>query len=131
MAPTSRREFLAASSAAALAFSAPASALGANDRITVGVIGCGGMGSSHARNLASRKDVSIAYVCDPDSQRAAAAAKDVEKGSGKAPQAVKDLRQVLDDKAVDAVWIATCDHWHAPAAILVADANKHVYVEKP
>ncbi len=44
---------------------------------------------------------------------------------------MKDLRQVLDDRSVDAVWIATPDHWHAPAAILALDAGKHVYVEKP
>ena len=53
------------------------------------------------------------------------------KGSGKAPEAVNDLRHVLDDRRVDAVWIATPDHWHAPAAILALNAGKHVYVEKP
>jgi len=128
MSVTSRREFLVQAGVASVALGA---APQANDRITVGVIGCGGMGTSHAKTLAARKDVSIAYVCDPDSTRAAAAAKAVEALTGKAPAAVPDLRKVLDDKAVDAVWIATCDHWHAPAAILAADAGKHVYVEKP
>jgi predicted dehydrogenase len=125
----SRREFIAAG--AALAVAGPARADAAQDRIGVGVIGCGGMGSSHARTLAGRKDVRIAWVCDPDAQRSGSTAKSVEKASGEAPKTAKDLRQVLDDKAVDAVWIATCDHWHAPAAILAADAGKHVYVEKP
>jgi predicted dehydrogenase len=60
-----------------------------------------------------------------------AAAKHVETGAGKTPRTVKDLRQVLDDRRVDAVLIATPDHWHAPAAILALDAGKHVYVEKP
>ena len=60
-----------------------------------------------------------------------AAAKKVEAALEKAPKAVKDMRQVLDDKKVDAVFIATPDHWHAPAAILALDAGKHVYVEKP
>src|SRR5213075_2347224 len=63
--------------------------------------------------------------------RLAKAAKLAETGSGKAPRAVQDLRQVLDDRNVDAVFIATPDHWHAPAAILALDAGKNVYVEKP
>ena len=100
-------------------------------RVTVGLIGAGGMGSNHLRLLAGRRDVEVAYVCDVDRNRLAEAAAVVEKGSGKAPEAVNDLRQVLDDRRVDAVWIATPDHWHAPAAILALNAGKHVYVEKP
>src|SRR4051794_29636482 len=100
-------------------------------RVTVGLIGAGGMGSNHLRLLAARRDVEVAHVCDVDGDRLAEAGKVVEKGSGKAPQTVKDLRRVLDDRRVDAVWIATPDHWHAPAAILTLDAGKHVYVEKP
>src|SRR5690606_3003831 len=73
----------------------------------------------------------IAYVCDVDQRRLAQAAKDVEDISGNAPQAVGDMRRILDDRQVDAVWIATPDHWHAPATILACDAGKHVYVEKP
>lgn len=126
MTTSDRREFLA--QATALAMAGPVSA---NDMFTVGVIGCGGMGTSHARTLAARKDVAIAYVCDPDDKRSQAASKAVESIAGKAPVPVRDLRKVLDDKSVDAVWVATCDHWHAPAAILAADAGKHVYVEKP
>jgi predicted dehydrogenase len=101
------------------------------DRIVVGVIGPGGMGSNHVRNLTARKDVEVAYVCDVDQKRLATAGEMVTSATGKAPKAVKDLRQVLDDKDVHAVFIATPDHWHAPAAILALDAGKHVYVEKP
>src|SRR5439155_12894395 len=79
----------------------------------------------------ARKDVDFAYVCDVDQQRLQKAVEVVKSASGKAPQAVGDLRKVLDDRRVDAVWIATPDHWHAPAAILAMDAGKHVYVEKP
>jgi predicted dehydrogenase len=61
----------------------------------------------------------------------AKAAEVVRSTSGKAPQQATDLRKVLDDKSVDAVFVATPDHWHAPAAILALDAGKHVYVEKP
>jgi predicted dehydrogenase len=86
---------------------------------------------NHTRLLAARKDVELAYVCDIDQKRLANAAKTVESASGNTPKAVKDMRQVFDDKRVDAVFIATPDHWHAPAAILALDAGKHVYVEKP
>jgi predicted dehydrogenase len=103
----------------------------AGQRVAVGLIGAGGMGSNHLRLLAARRDVEVAYVCDVDRDRLAAAGAVVEKGSGKAPDGVKDLRRILDDRRVDAVWIATPDHWHAPAAILALDAGKHVYVEKP
>ena len=127
-----RRDFLqtAAAGAAALAFTPPTSAADSR-KIVVGVIGPGGMGSNHVSNLVKRPDVEIAYVCDVDKNRSANAAKAVEKTSKKASKAVGDMRKVLDDKAVDAVFIATPDHWHAPAAILALDAGKHVYVEKP
>lgn len=127
-----RRVFLAqAGAAAAAALSGPSRANAANDRVVAAVVGCGGMGSNHARALAARPDVSVAYVCDPDASRAEAAAKAVERAGGAAPKAVRDLRRVLDDPSVDAVWVATCDHWHAPATILACEAGKHVYVEKP
>lgn len=134
MSSTNRRTFLqqAAVGAAAVATARRASrAAEANDRFVVGVIGPGGMGGNHLRLLAERKDVTVAYVCDPDRQRLAAAAKLVEERTGKAPRAVADMRAVYDDRQVDAVFIATPDHWHAPASILALDAGKHVYVEKP
>jgi predicted dehydrogenase len=81
--------------------------------------------------LARRDDVRLAYVCDVDQNRLAEAARTVESSSQSAAAAVTDLRRVLDDAQVDAVLIATPDHWHAPAAILALDAGKHVYVEKP
>lgn len=104
---------------------------GANERLKVAVIGPGGMGSNHLKLLAESKAVDLAWVCDVDETRRGQAAETAEKLSGRAPKAVKDLREVLDNKAVDAIWIATPDHWHAPAAILACDAGKHVYVEKP
>jgi len=71
-------------------------------------------------------DSTVAYVCDPDKNRAEHAKKRTN-----ADHAVADMRKIFDDKSVDAVLIASCDHWHAPAAILAANAGKHVYVEKP
>ncbi len=134
MIDTSRRDFLksgtlAASGVAALAWTTNAAR--ANERIAIGLIGCGGMGSNHLRAFAGYKDVEVAYVCDPDAERLANAVKAAESAGAKTPKAVKDLREILSDKAVDAVVIATPDHWHGPAAILACDAGKHVYVEKP
>jgi predicted dehydrogenase len=100
----------------------------AEDRIVLGLIGCGGRGIQDAANFQKTSNVELAYVCDVDEGRRLAAAKTLGLG---ARQAVSDLRQILDDKAVDAVIVATPDHWHSPASILACDAGKHVYVEKP
>jgi predicted dehydrogenase len=131
MAKTTRRQFLkhtgVGAAGAALALSGAARrAAGANERITVGLIGCGGRGSGLGRSFRGQKDVHLAYVCDPDRSRLRQAAKALGADHG-----VTDLRKILDDKAVDAVIIATPDHWHAPAAVLACRAGKHVYVEKP
>lgn len=131
MQTTGRRTFLQAAGLGAAALTLSSSAHAADRKLIVGMIGPGGMGSNHLRRLVARKDVEVAYVCDPDQTRLANAAKEVESKSSKPAKAVKDLRHVLDDKTVDAVFIATPDHWHAPAAILALDAGKHVYVEKP
>ena len=101
------------------------SAAGANERLAVGLIGCGGQGQALGQAFLAN-DVKMAYVCDADSRRA-----EQTKEQCKADHAVADLRKVFDDKAVDAVAVATPDHWHAPAAILACEAGKHVYVEKP
>jgi predicted dehydrogenase len=127
-----RRRFLQSSvvTSAALATAASARA-DAGQKVIVGVIGPGGMGTNHLSLLGVRKDVEIAYVCDVDTRRLEAAVKVVEKATGKAPRAVKDMRTVYEDKTVDAVFITTPDHWHTPAALLALKAGKHVYVEKP
>lgn len=103
---------------------APLGAAGANDRVTMGVIGMS-RGRVLAKELAEH-GVKIAYVCDVDQGRLARAQKE-----SNAEHAVTDLRRVLDDKSVDAVAVAAPDHWHASAALLACDAGKHVYVEKP
>jgi predicted dehydrogenase len=108
-----------------LATAVPASALGANERVHLGVIGLS-RGRSLCEAFAKQADARLAYVCDTDRQRL----ESVSSRFG-ADKAVGDLREILDDPAVDAVAIATPDHWHAPAAILACEAGKHVYVEKP
>ncbi len=132
MAATNRRSFLkkTAAGVATLSAASYARADGANERIVVGVIGPGGMGSSHIRTLVTQRDVQIAHVCDVDRNRLAAAVKNAT-ANGREPAAVGDLRRVLDQREIDAVFIATPDHWHAPATILALAADKHVYVEKP
>ena len=131
-----RRAFLEQTGAtlaatAALSLVKPARAAAANDTIAMALIGCGGRGRSVARNLAALDGVTMTWVCDPDQRRAAEAVRELEDATGRRPRVTADLREVLDDDAVDAVQIATPDHWHAPAAILACQAGKHVYVEKP
>ncbi|GBD37641.1 Inositol 2-dehydrogenase [bacterium HR36] len=132
MSPSTRRTFLGHSAALALGTAWASRGLAApSRRIVLGIIGTGGMGMHHLRLLAQRTDVSLAYICDVDAQRLAKAAQEVTKLNASQPKAVKDLRHILEDRQVDAVFIATPDHWHAPAALLALQAEKHVYVEKP
>src|SRR5688572_19492471 len=131
----SRRAFIKQSSTAAaaagvLALAPSQNVLGANEKFTLALIGPGGMGTNLLNSFVAQPDVSIAYVCDPDEQRLNAAASIVEKAGGAAKK-VKDMRRIFEDKSIDAVIIATPDHWHAPATILACQAGKHVYVEKP
>jgi predicted dehydrogenase len=103
----------------------------ANETVTVAIIGCGIRGKQHARELARYADCEIAYVCDPDESRTAEVAALLVEQKRPAPKAVTDLRSILDDKSVDAVFIATCNHWHVLAAIWAMQAGKDAYVEKP
>ena len=102
----------------------------ANDRITLGFIGTGGRGSNLLGDFLKRGDCQVAWVADPDLKAAEAAAELVKKAGGDA-KAVQDFRKVLDDPSVNAVVIATPDHWHALATIWACQAGKDVYVEKP
>lgn len=127
MAKISRRRFLKVSALGAAAFAAPGLLFGDGARaLRVGLIGAGGRGDYLASMFAAVDGVKIVAVCDPDSGRAAKAAK---KYPGAAVYA--DLRKLLDDASIDAVIVATCNHWHVPAAVLAMKAGKDVYVEKP
>jgi predicted dehydrogenase len=105
--------------------------IGANDRITVGVMGANGRGSGMAANFARQKDTEVIYICDVEEKALAKGVNAVKKAVGKEPKGVKDFRSILSDKGLDAMYLAPPDHWHAPAAIICCAANKHVYVEKP
>ncbi len=122
-----RRFFVKGISGAALV----SRAVAAGDRLNVAVIGIRGRGRSIAASLAGMPEANITALCDVDENVYPRAAKAVEERNGKRPPFVKDPRRILDDRSVDAVFIATPDHWHAPATLLACDAGKDVYVEKP
>ena len=108
--------------------------LRANDRINIGVIGLRGRGQQHLESFAGMYDdgVYVKTVCDVDSQFLEPSRKVVaEKQKGNKPDAVKDLRKIYEDPEIDAVSIATPNHWHALATVWACQAGKHVYVEKP
>jgi predicted dehydrogenase len=105
--------------------------VGPNDRIRIACIGFNGQGCAHIRAYAGMNDVEIAMLCDTDTAVWPKGLKIIESAGKKAPACVQDLRRVFDDKSIDAVSIATPNHWHALAAIWAMQAGKDVYVEKP
>lgn len=104
---------------------------GANERISVGAIGVNSRGSALAQNFAKLKDCRISYICDVDSRAIDKCLGAVQKITGEKPTGEKDIRRLLEKKDLDAVIIATPDHWHAPAALMAMKAGKDVYLEKP
>ncbi|MDP2982698.1 MAG: Gfo/Idh/MocA family oxidoreductase [Candidatus Latescibacter sp.] len=128
----SRRSFIKtaalAGSAASFGGLIPSRVLGANDRINFGIIGVGGQGGGHLRSLVKRSkddNIQVVAVCDVFQKRLSEA-KNVCGGEG-----YMDFRKLLDRKDIDAVLIATPDHWHSKLCIDAMDSGKHVYCEKP
>ncbi|MFD2522592.1 Gfo/Idh/MocA family protein [Emticicia soli] len=109
----------------------PSTAFGANDRLRVAVIGVNGRGKDHISGFMKHENVEVATLCDVDKVVLQERATDFEKKYGKKVQTEQDLRKVYEDKTIDAVSIATPNHWHALAAIWACQAGKDVYVEKP
>jgi predicted dehydrogenase len=104
---------------------------GANDKIVLAIIGAGGRGLPCVINCCKvNENVEIKTVCDVNDARSARGVGEVEKQLGYKPQAVKNMKEVLDDRDIDAVWISTPDHWHGLATVWACQANKDVYVEK-
>ncbi|MFZ0305070.1 MAG: Gfo/Idh/MocA family oxidoreductase [Terracidiphilus sp.] len=134
----SRRTFLngLAAGAAGTAMASTARSygqiLGANDRVNFAVNGLNGRGYAHLDALKNNdKNARISYICDPDSKILAKFAGKAQQELGYAPKAEQDFRNALASKDVDAITVATPDHWHTPMAVLGLKAGKHVYVEKP
>ncbi len=127
-----RRRWLSA--AAATTISAPTILRGGptEQRLRVAVMGLGGRGTALATRFHSMPQTEVVAVADVDLERAGRAAESLGRlPAGKTPTVLADFRRFLDDRSVDIVIVATCNHWHAPAAILACQAGKHVYVEKP
>jgi len=103
----------------------------ASDRIRVAVIGCGGRGRDHVRYISKVPNVEIAALCDPDQTRMEQRAAELAPLAARKPALYQDLRKVLDDRGIDAITVAACNHWHALAAVWGCQAEKHVYAEKP
>ena len=123
-----RRSFLGA---AAAGLAATRARVAAADKVNVGMIGVGGRGRGLLGVYASLPDVNVTHLCDADQASLERANQVIAKAGARKPQTTNDMRHLLDDKEVDAVVVATPDHWHAPATILACDAGKDVYVEKP
>jgi predicted dehydrogenase len=135
---TSRRRFLTATTAAGplvlLGTRASRSIAGANDRIRIAVLGCNGRGRAHLNGFGKVPGVEIAAVVDPDQRVVDRTLANLQKKAGEKPLATRgerDFRRVLDDPSIDAITIATPNHWHSLMTIMAAQAGKHVYVEKP
>ncbi|HMV51457.1 MAG TPA: Gfo/Idh/MocA family oxidoreductase, partial [Blastocatellia bacterium] len=126
----SRRTFVSTTAASVVATAASAGrVLGANNRLRVGIIGCGGLAQgSHIPSLLRMKEtdnVEIVTVCDVYQKRLDQAAKTTSA------KPIKDYRALLDQKDIDYVAIVTPEHWHAKMTLDAADAGKHIYCEKP
>ena len=112
----------------------PSGAKGANDRIRIAVLGVNGRGKSHIEELmglAEKSNVEVAVLCDPDMDVLQTRAKEFETKYGKKVKIEQDFRKTYDDKSIDAVTLATPNHWHALQTIWACQAGKDVYVEKP
>ncbi|MBT5383060.1 MAG: Gfo/Idh/MocA family oxidoreductase, partial [Phycisphaerae bacterium] len=130
--PITRRTILRTAAASPLMLPALSwgRAIGSNDRLNMAVIGTGGMGTGHLRSLVNREgddNLNVIRVCDVYRRRLDNAAQIASLGAAKATM---EYERVLDDPDVDAVVIATPDHWHTKIAIEAMDAGKDVYCEK-
>ncbi len=130
-----RRQFLRRSAAAATAIGFPMVAssrvLGANDEIRLAVIGLGVRGGAHIGEFGKLAGVRLAAICDPDRERLATRAKEIEARYQYKPEQVVDVRKLMDMKSFDAVSVATMQYWHALPTIWACQTGRDVYVEKP
>lgn len=105
--------------------------LGANETIRVGVAGINGRGNAHIGEYLKMENVQVTHLIDPDSTLFEARSESIKKKTGAAPKCVQDIRKALEDKDLDAVSVATTNHWHSLITIWACQAGKDVYVEKP
>ena len=133
---TDRRNFIKKSALAGIGLGAfptilQAGGLAANEKITVGLIGCKGMGFNNLKTFLEKSNVECAALCDVDSNVLNERAAETEKIQGKKPALFADYRKLLEQKDIDAVIIGTPDHWHCLQMVDSVSAGKDVYCEKP
>ena len=135
MSKLNRRDFMKSSAAigAGLVLAGPASrVLGANDDIRVAVVGVGGQGGGHMRYFGENcKGSRLVAICDADRSHVENRAADFEKKNGVKLKTYTDVRELLEDKSIDAITSATPNHWHSLVTIWACQAGKDVYIEKP
>ncbi|MCL5098452.1 MAG: Gfo/Idh/MocA family oxidoreductase [Candidatus Omnitrophica bacterium] len=136
MSKITRRHFLGSMAVAGAAFTiggtkASGRILGANDTLRIGVAGLHGRGAAHVEAFAGMKNVQVVYLVDPDTRTFANRLKYVREKGGNTPKMVQDVRRALDDADLDAISIATPNHWHSLITVWACQAGKDVYVEKP
>jgi predicted dehydrogenase len=136
----SRRDFLKTSAKTGAGLAAlrsisfitqPERVFGANDRVQVAIIGLNGRGADHIREVSRQPNAQIAALCDVDSRVLDRRCAQMDKQGVPKPKTYTDIRKLLDDKSIDAITIATPNHWHSLMAIWGCQAGKDVYVEKP
>ena len=135
MAKVTRRSFMGQSLTAAGAVAAASrmglAQTGANEAIRVAIAGLNGRGDAHVDGYLAIPNVEIACLVDPDTRTFAKLVKKIEDKTGRKPECVQDVRRVLEDKSIQAISIATPNHWHSLMSVWACQAGKDVYVEKP
>jgi hypothetical protein len=134
MAQATRRSFLKHAAASGAVFAVGTGGrrvLGANDTIHIGVAGIHGRGNAHIGAFQKMDGVQVTHLIDPDSRLFKGRAAKLEKANGRKTTCVQDIRKALEDKDLDAVSVATCNHWHSLIALWACQAEKDAYVEKP
>ncbi|NLX54234.1 MAG: Gfo/Idh/MocA family oxidoreductase [Planctomycetaceae bacterium] len=134
-----RRDVLKATAAASTIFPlftvagtrASGQVVGANNRVRIGVAGIHGRGISHIDEYVRIPDVEVACLIDPDTRLFRGTSRRIAERANTEPKCVQDIRVALEDKSLDAISVATCNHWHALMTVWACQAGKHVYVEKP
>src|SRR6266704_3629963 len=125
-----RRHFLTSSTLAGTQLATHALA-GANDTVRVACVGVRGQGGAHIKAYSAMPNVEIAAVCDVDESVLNMRLNEIESSGRKRPAGFTDIRKLLEDKSIDAISIATPNHWHSLMGIWACQAGKDVYVEKP
>jgi predicted dehydrogenase len=126
-----RRDFLSGGAASGVVLLAGAKVLGANNRVRVAICGLHGRGGDHLENFSKIQNVEIAALCDVDETVLRQRSAQMEKMGLAKPSTFTDIRKLLQDNSIDAISIATPNHWHSLIAIWACQAGKDVYVEKP